>query len=248
MKDKVIIIITFVGIGAGLAALVYVLFGNFANQNNNEPVTIEEPAEVIEEEPVIGDGTTIQYYGGPRDIKTFITDATEYALTRNPSVTNGLTLATANPFGSYYFALDENGNRIAYVAGDPQGLHGYFERGLVTGELVREKNSVTQYFIAYPDQTSARIMELPQVEDTGIANRYLASQFALVTNETTGKQVVAEIHHRSTQQDVLLVSEAVGRELDLDNGATANISIELIPQEGISTGPIRTADSDTTTN
>jgi hypothetical protein len=240
MKDKLIIVVLFVGIGVGLSAVVFLLtrgIGPSEEPAQPEPEIAEEPEIVEEIAP--GEGTAVIVYGGPADIKTFSDGPQEFALFRNPTRTGGLELAAADLFGSYYFAIDTEGERIVYPAGDPDGIHGYSEVGLVSGDLIRERNSVTQYFIAYPDETSARIMNFPEIPDTGTANRFLSTQFAIITNKGTGERVAAEIDHRSQQQEALLVSEAVARELGLSDGSVAALEIELVDRETTSVGPVR---------
>lgn len=239
MKDKLLLIVSLAGIVGGISAIVFVL------TQNNEPPTESFTEEVVETPtevpttPVVQGGVTVKYYGGPTDIKTATDGGVEYALVRNPVSTGGLTLAATEPSGSYYFALSPNGERIRFSDGDSKGLHGYDEVGLVSGLLVRDRFTTTEYFIAYPDSTSARNANFTDVPDTGVANRYLSTQFAKITNKNTGRSVVAQIDHRSNQAGVLLVSQAVGRELQLDNGATGNLSIELVPANQTTLGPVR---------
>lgn len=239
MKDRFLLIVSLAGIVGGISAIVFVLTQN----NNPEPETFTEPVEeeVVAEPvaPVVQGGVTVRYYGGPSDVKTITDGGIEYALVRNPVDVGGLTLATTELGSNYYFALDAQGERIRYEAGDTKSFHGYNEIGLVSGRLLQDRFSSTEYFIAYPDSTSARNANFAEIPDTGVANRHLSTQVAKITNKNTGRAVVATIDHRSNQAGVLLISEAVGRELQLDSGATGNLSIELIPSEQAVLGPVR---------
>lgn len=239
MKDRFLLIISLAGIVGGISAIVFVL----TQQNAPEPETFTEPVvETPTEEtpaPVVQGGITVKYYGGPTDVKTAIEGGVEYALVRNPTDVGGLTLAISEPAGNYYFATNEVGDRVPYEQGDSKSLHGYNEAGLVSGEFIQEHFPATEYFIAYPDSTSARNANFTEIPDTGVANRYLSTQVAKITNKNTGRAVVATIDHRSNQAGVLLISNAVGRELQLDNGATGNLVIELIPSNQVVLGPVR---------
>jgi len=238
MRDRLLIIVIIAAIIGGVSAIVFVF-----NKKNSPVETFVEPIEEIPvEEPAITvaqGGITVVYYGGPADVKTITEGGIEYALIRNPENVGGLTLALSDVSGTYYYALDSNGNKILYAQGDSKGLHGYEEQGEVSGMLIRNRIPATEYFVAYPDETSARLANIEPVADTGIANRYLSSQVAVITNKNTGRSVVAEIDHRSEQNSVMLVSEAVGRELQLDSGATANLLVELVPRESVVLGPVR---------
>jgi hypothetical protein len=239
MNERFLLIVSGAAIVGGISAIIFL-----GVQSNNQPETFVEKPEPIQNvatAPVVVSqgGITVRYYGGPADIKTFIDKGIEYALLRNPENVGGLTFATRERDDNYYFVLDTEGNRIPYTKGDPKGMHGYTEIGLISEALVRERIPAIEYFISYPDATSARLANMQEIADTGIANRYLSSQVAVLTNKNTGKAVVAEIDHRSTQQGALLVSEAVGRELGLDNGSTGNIEVQLVPAESKTIGPVR---------
>lgn len=239
MNERFLLIVSGAAIIGGISALIFL-----GVQNTRQPETFIEKVEPVATTTtpsvtVSQGGITVKYYGGPTDIKTFVDRGIEYALVRNPENTGGLTFATRDREDSYYFALDEAGNRIEYTKGDQGGIHGYTEIGLISEKLIRERIPAIEYFIAYPDATSARLANMQEIADTGIANRYLLSQVAVLTNKNTGKSVIAEIDHRSSQQSVMLVSEAVGRELGLDNGATGNIEVLLVPAESRTIGPVR---------
>lgn len=238
MNERFWVIASIAGIIGGASAIVYMVTRDFTPP----PETFQEPVREafgdVQPAPTVVGGTTVRYYGGPADIKTVTERGTEYALSKNPPATGDLTLAATVGQDQYYFTTTADGERVPYTAGDSQGTHGYDEIGLVSGMFVRERIPAVEYFIAYPDSTSARVAGFPEIDDTGIANRFLATQVAKITNKNTGRIVIAEIDHRSTG-DALLVSEAVGRELELTSGATGNLSVELVPFGSIPIGPVR---------
>ncbi|MEY2641192.1 MAG: hypothetical protein RL150_585 [Candidatus Parcubacteria bacterium] len=237
MNERFWIIASIAGIIGGLAAIGYMLLRD-ATPAPEPFVEQREAFSEVVETPTVAGGITVRYYGGPSDIRTLLERGTEYALIKNPAATGDLTLAATEGSNQYYFATNLAGERVAYTQGDSRGMHGYDEVGLVSGKLVRDRIPAAEYFIAYPDSTSARIANFPEIADTGIANRYLASQVVRITNKNTGRSVVAEIDHRSTD-DELLISEAVGRELELTSGATGNLQLELLPFGSIPIGPVR---------
>jgi hypothetical protein len=239
MRERLLLIISIAAIVGGISAIVYVSMSDATSITVfQEPAPIEEAKEP-ETPPVVEGGITVKYYGGAVDVKTVTEKGVEYALIRNPENVGGLTIVETTPDGSFYYALDNEGNKISYPKGEAKGIHGYNEVGLVSGTLIRDRIPATEYFIAYPDATSARLANFQEVPDTGIANRFLSSQVATITNKNTGVSVIAEIDHRSSQQGTMLISEAVGRELDLSTGATANLLITLTPKESVTLGPVR---------
>jgi hypothetical protein len=239
MREKLLLIISIAAIVGGISAIVYVSMTDATSITVfQEPAPIEEVKEV-ETPTVVEGGITVKYYGGSSDIKTITERGVEYALIRNPENVGDLTVVETTPDGSFYYALDSEGNKIQYPKGEAKGIHGYTEAGVVSGTLIRDRIPVTEYFIAYPDATSARLANFQEMPDTGTANRFLASQVAIITNKNTGASVIAEIDHRSSQQGTMLISEAVGRELGLSTGATANLLITLTPKESVTLGPVR---------
>lgn len=241
MKDKILIIVAIASIIGGIAAITYVLWPEKEPETEEEVVLLEEPTTQSPERTseVARGGITTYVYGGLSDIKTHLSGNTEFALIRNPSNIGGLELAIIDEGMPYFFALDSNGNKIPFSEGSPAGLHGYREEGLVSGVLIQERITDTEYFIAYPDATSARLASMEEIPDTGIANQFLATQVAKITNINTGRSVVAEIDHRSSRENAVLMSRAVLRELGLQNGSTGNLTIELFPKESLSIGPVR---------
>lgn len=240
MNERFLLIISGAAIVGGISAIIFL---QVQARNDTQPF-VEQPQQTTQATTTSitvsqQGGITVKYYGGASDIKTFTEAGVEYALVRNPSNTGNLTLATQQKDARYYFAIDTEEKRIPYTPGTPDGLHGYDEVGLVSETLIRERTPVIEYFIAYPDAVNARIANMKEIDDTGIANRFLASQAAILTNKNTGKSVVAEIDHRSNQKGVLLISESVGRALELDNGATGNIEVTLVPKESVTLGPVR---------
>ncbi|MDA8611257.1 hypothetical protein N9L18_00100 [Candidatus Pacebacteria bacterium] len=250
-KLKIIYIVSGVVL---ISVILFFIFGRnridipeVAPENQN--TTMEQNRELL-----LG-GTSnnfvIYSYGGERNVKTFIDGITneegdnaeegfEYALIRNPSFVGGLELVITNPLGNYYFAEDELGNKIPFSGGSPNSRNGYEEVSAISRELLREKNTATEYFSAYPDFLSAQALGLVPVSDTGEANNLLKSRYLLITNINSNVSVVTEIDHRNEEQGTLLVSDLTRKKLGLDNGSTGNFRVELIPKEGQSLGVVRT--------
>jgi len=241
MKDKILVIIAIASIIGGIVAIVYISRPEKTEVIAPETSLIQENERQDQERTVdvVRGGITVYAYGGPSDIKTLVTNNIEYALVRNPENVGGLELAAVDSGVSYFFALDNQGEKIPFTPGSPNGLHGYNEVGLVSGTLIQERNSYTEYFIAYPDATSARLAGMEEIPNTGVANKFLETQVAKITNINTGKSVVAEIDHRSSRENAVLMSRAVLRELGLQNGSTGNLSIELFQKDALTIGPVR---------
>lgn len=244
-RNKILLII--------FAVLVIVIFGAvfyfFNNRDtNNESIPYVEETVAAErfvennKDQLLG-GTTNNFavlsYGGEKDIKTLEQNGQEYALVRNPSIVGGLDLVSTDPFGTYYFAEDDKGERIVFGEGSPEGKHGYDEIGLVSGKLIRDRNTSTEYFVSYPESLVAQAIGLIPVPNTGASNIVLKSRYLLIKNLNSNVSVVAEIDNRGGEQGVLLVSDLVRKSLGLDNGSKSNLSVELVPAEIYQLGVVR---------
>lgn len=196
-----------------------------------------EPAEYFES---FGLGKLkVQTYGGPSDIKTIEQKGVEYALLRNPINTGGLEFALSTEFGTYYFAKDTNNQKISFEKGSPSGFFGYDEVGLVSGDLIKEKFSSTEYYAAYPTKDIALKSGIQAIDDTGTANKYLGSKYLKITNLNNNVSVITEIDTRNEQEGTLMISEATKNALRVDNGSTGSFSLEIVEKENNSLGVVR---------
>jgi hypothetical protein len=234
--------LSLIGIAAlAIIAIVLMFLSSGAETPIQEEVITEETNQEGEVSFVGGSETdlTVISYGGARDIKTLDVSGEEYALLRNPKATGNLDLAVVDPYGNYYFAETDNGERIVFEEGTPEGKHGYEETGLVSNLLIRERNTFTEYFVAYPDSLSAQVEGLISVPDTGVANRFLKTRYLLIKNLNSNRSVIAEIDHRSNESGTLFVSEATRNALGLDNGTQGSLRIELVPAAPSTLGVVR---------
>lgn len=181
----------------------------------------------------------IQTYGGPSDIKTITQKEIEYALLRNPQNVGGLEFAISDAFGTYYFAKDISGQKINFEKGEANGKFGFDEVSLVSGDLIKEKSSSTEYYAAYPTKNIALKSGIQPVEDTGTANRYLSTKYLKITNLNNNVSVITEIDTRNTEEGTLMISEATRNALKVDNGSTGSFSLEIVDQENNSLGVVR---------
>jgi len=206
-----------------------------------ETIVIEDEVDTTIELRALIEGNqtqlTIQTFGGEKNVKTFFNDGTNYALTRNPAATGDRELAIIEPFGNYYYS-EQNEERIPFATGKGTAKYGYEEVASISGELLRELNTDTEYFVAYPDSLSAGIAGIEQIPDSGSSNRFLGTQFAAITNINNNVTVIAEIVHRGEEQGVLNVSERTRKTLGLSNGAIGNLEIGLISKDLSEVGAI----------
>jgi len=197
-----------------------------------QTIIIEDEVNTQEELGAFVEGSKtqliIQTFGDEKNVKTFIESDGEYALSRNPGISGDLELVITDPFGNYYFTENNLGEKIVFENGNGNAKYGYQETALISGELLRNLNTDTDLFIAYPDALSAEIAGIPVVPDSGASNRFLQNQLAVITNINNNVTVIAEIVHRVEEQGVLHISERVRKSLGLQDGALGNISIGLI--------------------
>lgn len=181
----------------------------------------------------------INVYGGPKDIKTVAKNNIEYSLIRNPKNIGGLEFVSSNEFGEYYFAKDSEGQNIIFTAGDANGRFGYSDVGEVSGVLIRERIPSAEYYAAYPTSELALKSGFALVEDTGIANRFLATKYLKIKNLNNNREVVVEIDSRNPIENTLMISEAGRIALGLDNNALGSFELMLVEKENYTLGVIR---------
>lgn len=181
----------------------------------------------------------INVYGGPSDIKTILKGQSEYSLIRNPKNIGGLEFVSSNEFGEYYFAKDSDGQNIIFKEGDANGRFGYSDVGEVSGVLVRERIPSAEYYAAYPTSELALKSGFALVEDTGIANRFLATKYLKIKNLNNNREVVVEIDSRNPVEDTLMISEATRVALGLDNNSLGSFELMLVEKENYALGVIR---------
>ena len=241
-RNRILILIILV------VVIVTFAFFYFSPEDNEEEIRNDDTNEFSQQEVPnnpnqITGGTTNDFvlitYGGKEDIKTLEENGREYALLRNPPIVEGLVLAATDLYGDYYFAEDNNGERFVFTEGSPRGKHGYNDIGLVSKRLIRERNSATEYFAAYPKSLDGQAVGLVPVTDTGSSNTFLKSRRILITNLSSNISVVSEIDHRGGEQGSLLVSDLTRKSLGIDNGSTGHLRVELVPAENFNLGIVR---------
>jgi len=215
-----------------IVALTFIIFRTPAAIQ--ETIIIEDEINTQQELEAVVDRQqtqlTVQSFGGEKNVKTFFENDIEYALLRNPQLTGDFELMVVDPFGNYYYEQEKE-SRIVFDNGDTSSKYGYNEIAEVSGELLRELNTDTEYFIAYPDSLSAGIAGIPEIPDSGASNRFLQTQLAVITNVNNNITVVAKIVHRGEEQGVLPVSERTRKSLGLDKGSIGNLKIGLLDSD-----------------
>jgi hypothetical protein len=119
----------------------------------------------------------ILVYGGSSDIRTFAQGQTRYGLIRNPRDVGGLEFIASNSFGEFYIAKDQEGNRIEFANGSPDGRFGLNDFGEVSGVFIGSRIPSAEFYAAYPIQNLATKAGFPVINDTGQANVFLNSKF-----------------------------------------------------------------------
>lgn len=247
-KKTIIIISIVVVIFAGLG-----LF--FTLQNNSSEETLNQNTQAnfdFVKEDQVSEGDSAEYfesfglsklkvttYGGPADIKTLVQNNSEYALTKNPQSTGGLTFALSNEMGEFYFAQDENSSKILYPEGTSEGKFGYEDVGLVSGILTRERIPSAEYYAAYPSEDLSSQMGFEAYRDDGSTNRFLNSKYLKITNLNNNRQVIVQIDTRHDVEGSLLISEATRKALLVDNGIMGSFSLEVVEKENNTLGVVR---------
>lgn len=181
----------------------------------------------------------INVYGGPSDIKTIQKGQSEYSLIRNPKNIGGLEFVSSNEFGEYYLAKDLDGQSIIFTEGDSNGRFGYGDVGEVSGVLVRERIPSAEYYASYPTSELALKSGFAVVEDTGVANRFLATKYLKIKNLTSNKEVVVEIDSRNPIEDTLMISEATRIALGVDNNSLGSFELVLVEKNNYTLGAVR---------
>lgn len=177
-------------------------------------------------------------YGGASDIKTFTQGSSEYALIRNPKNTGDLTLSASSEMGEYYFAEDEEGEKIIYREGDSAGKFGYDDVGEVSQQLIRERISSAEYYAAYPISELALKSRFQVFGDEGSVDRYLSTKYLKISNLNNNRQVIVEIDSRNRLEDTLLISEATRKALLVDNNILGSFNLEIVDKENNTLGVV----------
>ncbi len=178
-------------------------------------------------------------YGGASDIKTYTERTSEYALTRNPRNTGGLTFAASNDYGEFYFAINQDEQRIIFNEGTSEGKFGYEDVGEVSGTLIRERIPSAEYYAAYPISELALKAGFQQIPDTGAANNFLKDKYLKITNINNNRQVVVEIDTRNHIEDSLMISEATRKALLVDNGILGSFNLQIVDKEENTLGVVQ---------
>lgn len=250
MRNKQIIVI--VGVIIVILAILGIYF-TVQDANNAESLTQQNPEgqnfDFVKDDqsPTTPDffesfglnKLELRVYGGPTDIKTSIQGGRELALLRNPKNTGGLDFAGSDSFGEYYFAEDINGEKITYTEGSSEGRFGYLDFGEVSGILIRERIPSAEFYAAYPTSELALKYGFPVIDNTGVSNRFLSTQYLKIRNLTNNREVIVEIDSRNTIEDTLLVSEATRVALGLDNNTLGSFDLQIVNREGHTLGVVR---------
>jgi hypothetical protein len=245
-RNKLILIIISIVIFFSALGVYFTIGDNSTNtqtQNNTTSVDFDFVREDVSQRDssqyfsALGaNRQRIVVYGGSSDIRTFTQGQTKYGLIRNPKSVGGLEFIASNSFGEFYLAKDEDGNRIEFSNGSPDGRYGLNDFGEVSGVFIGSRIPSAEYYAAYPIQNLAIKSGFEPLGDTGQVNRYLNSKFLKITNLNNNRSVIAEIDTRNYIEDTLFVSEAVRRSLMIDNNALGSFKLEIVDKENNTLG------------
>jgi len=248
-KTRLILIIVAVVIFFAALGVYFTVSDNTQDQNNLLP-TQQNPdfvsEDVVKEDTGVNDFETfgatklkIVTYGGVSDIKTALSGQREFALIRNPRNTGDLEFHKSDSFGEYYFAENINGEKIEYTEGTPEGIFGIGDKGEVSGILISDRNTSTEYYASYPIQELAKKYGFIAVRDDPITNSFLKNKYLKIKNLNNNRQVVVEIDSRNPIEDTLYVSEATRKALMIDENALGSFSLEIVDKENNKLGVVR---------